>query len=172
MLKFSAEILLFLRPLPSLETNRATCRHSHPHWVMLGGPRARSLGTGRSGGRQEKKQDVRSQLSSFFNTSNASWVVNRVERQDIKVLSSQYSRNIIHRKFSNLNKQQNHLGRLLKLAAAPQPHPKFHVKLLLPACTCESESEVAQSRPTLCDPVDCSPPGSSVHGILQARILE
>ena len=26
--------------------------------------------------------------------------------------------------------------------------------------------------PTLCDPVDCSPPGSSVHGILQARILE
>ena len=30
----------------------------------------------------------------------------------------------------------------------------------------------AQSRPTLCDPMDCSPPGSSVHGILQARILE
>ena len=36
----------------------------------------------------------------------------------------------------------------------------------------KSESEVAQSCPTLCDPVDCSPPGSSVHGILQARILE
>ena len=36
----------------------------------------------------------------------------------------------------------------------------------------ESESEVAQLCPTLCDPVDCSPPGSSVHGILQARILE
>ena len=34
------------------------------------------------------------------------------------------------------------------------------------------KSEVAQSYPTLCDPVDCSPPGSSVHGILQARILE
>ena len=31
---------------------------------------------------------------------------------------------------------------------------------------------VAQSCPTLCDPLDCSPPGSSVHGILQARILE
>ena len=31
---------------------------------------------------------------------------------------------------------------------------------------------VAQSCPTLCDPTDCSPPGSSVHGILQARILE
>ena len=34
----------------------------------------------------------------------------------------------------------------------------------------ESESEVAQSCLTLCDPVDYSPPGSSVHGILQARI--
>ena len=31
---------------------------------------------------------------------------------------------------------------------------------------------VIQSCPTLCDPMDCSPPGSSVHGILQARILE
>ena len=31
---------------------------------------------------------------------------------------------------------------------------------------------VTQSCPTLCNPVDCSPPGSSVHGILQARILE
>ena len=36
----------------------------------------------------------------------------------------------------------------------------------------KSESEVAQSCLTLCDPMDCSPPGSSVHGILQARILE
>ena len=35
-----------------------------------------------------------------------------------------------------------------------------------------SECEVTQSCPTLCDPVDCSPPGSSVHGILQTRILE
>ena len=33
-------------------------------------------------------------------------------------------------------------------------------------------SEVAQSCPTLCNPMDCSLPGSSVHGILQARILE
>ena len=33
-------------------------------------------------------------------------------------------------------------------------------------------AEFAESCPTLCDPVDCSPPGSSIHGILQARILE
>ena len=31
------------------------------------------------------------------------------------------------------------------------------------------EGEVTQSCPTLCDPVDCSPPGSSIHGILQAK---
>ena len=34
------------------------------------------------------------------------------------------------------------------------------------------ESEVAQSCPTLRDPMDCSPPGSSIHGIFQARVLE
>ena len=38
--------------------------------------------------------------------------------------------------------------------------------------TKESESEVPQSCPTLCNPVDCSLPGSSLHGILQARILK
>ena len=36
----------------------------------------------------------------------------------------------------------------------------------------KSESEVAQSCPTLLDPTDCSLPGSSVHGIFQARVLE
>ena len=36
----------------------------------------------------------------------------------------------------------------------------------------KSDSEVAQSCPTLHDPMDCSLPGSSVHGIFQARVLE
>ena len=36
----------------------------------------------------------------------------------------------------------------------------------------KSESEVAQLCPTLSDPMDCSPPGSSIHGIFQARALE
>ena len=36
----------------------------------------------------------------------------------------------------------------------------------------KSEREVAQSCPTLHDPMDCSPPGSSIHGIFQARTLE
>ena len=34
------------------------------------------------------------------------------------------------------------------------------------------ESEVAHSCPTLCDPMDCSLPGSSVYGVFQARVLE
>ena len=40
---------------------------------------------------------------------------------------------------------------------------------LLPS---EGEGEVTQSCPTLCDPMDCSLPGSSIHGIFQARVLE
>ena len=36
----------------------------------------------------------------------------------------------------------------------------------------KSESEVAQLCPTVSDPMDCSLPGSSIHGIFQARVLE
>ena len=43
---------------------------------------------------------------------------------------------------------------------------------LLQCMKVKSESEVAQSCPTLSDPMDCGPPGSSVHGIFQARVLE
>ena len=43
---------------------------------------------------------------------------------------------------------------------------------LLQCVKVKSESEVGQSCPTLSDPMDCSLPGSSVHGIFQARVLE
>ena len=43
---------------------------------------------------------------------------------------------------------------------------------LLQCMKVKSESEVAQSCLTLSDPMDCSPPGSSIHGICQARVLE
>ena len=45
----------------------------------------------------------------------------------------------------------------------------LHASLSVCVCVCVL---VTQSCPTLCDHIDCSPPGSSVHGILQARILE
>ena len=38
--------------------------------------------------------------------------------------------------------------------------------------TAAAAARSLQSCPTLCDPIDCSPPGSSVHGIVQARTLE
>ena len=43
---------------------------------------------------------------------------------------------------------------------------------LLQCMKVKSESEVTQSCPTPSDPMDCSLPGSSIHGILQARVLE
>ena len=43
---------------------------------------------------------------------------------------------------------------------------------LLQCMKVKSESEVVESCPTLCDPMDCGPPGSSIHGIFQARVLE
>ena len=45
-------------------------------------------------------------------------------------------------------------------------------QFLLQCMKMKSESEVAQSCPTLRDPMDCSLPGSSIHGIFQARVLE
>ena len=50
------------------------------------------------------------------------------------------------------------------------PRQKGHTRFKLKSVCVLSKS--LQSYPTLCDPMDCSPPGSSVHGILQARILE
>ena len=47
----------------------------------------------------------------------------------------------------------------------PLPFPKYPIKAAAAA-------KSLQSCPTLCDPIDASPPGSSVPGILQARILE
>ena len=48
------------------------------------------------------------------------------------------------------------------------PHIFSHNNLYTPAAAAKS----LQSCPTLCDPIDGSPPGSSVHGIFQARVLE
>ena len=54
----------------------------------------------------------------------------------------------------------------------PGKNTEVGCHFLLQCMKVKSESEAAQSCPTLSDPMDCSPPGSSVHRILQARILE
>ena len=72
--------------------------------------------------------------------------------------------------------QTGHIGgtssrRLVRLplcSVRPQTSPCLP-SLVRGSCV---RAKLLQSDPTLCDPVDCSPPGSSVHGILLARILE
>ena len=54
----------------------------------------------------------------------------------------------------------------------PGKNTEVGCHFLLQCMKMKNESDVAQSCPTLNNPMDCSPPGSSVHGIFQARILE
>ena len=55
---------------------------------------------------------------------------------------------------------------------SPGKNTEVGCHFLLQCMKVKSEREVAQSCPTLHDPMDCSPPGSSIHGIFQARVLE
>ena len=55
---------------------------------------------------------------------------------------------------------------------SPDKNTGVDCHFLLQGMKVKSESEVAQSCPTPSNPLDCSPPGSSVHGIFQARVLE
>ena len=63
-------------------------------------------------------------------------------------------------------------NRLLCPWDSPGKNTGVGCHFLLQCMKVKSESEVAQSRPTLSDPMDCSLPGSSIHGIFQARVLE
>ena len=55
---------------------------------------------------------------------------------------------------------------------SPGKHTGVGCHFLLQCMKLKSEREVTESCPTLSDPMDCSPPGFSVHGIFQARVLE
>ena len=55
---------------------------------------------------------------------------------------------------------------------SPGKNTGVRCHFLLQCMKVKSESEVTQSCPTLSNPMDCSLPGSSVHGIFQARVLE
>ena len=59
----------------------------------------------------------------------------------------------------------------LSSLSPPDPNPSQH-QGLFQCMKVKSESEVARSCPTPSDPMDCSLPGSSIHGIFQARVLE
>jgi len=55
---------------------------------------------------------------------------------------------------------------------SPGKNTRVGCQFLLQCMKVKSESEVTQSCPTLSNPMDCGPPGSSIHGIFQARVLE
>ena len=64
-----------------------------------------------------------------------------------------------------------HCGQILyQLSHKGSPVQLWRMRCIYPAAAAAAKSR--QSCPTLCDPIDSSPPGSSVHEILQARILE
>ena len=63
-------------------------------------------------------------------------------------------------------------ARLPRAWDSPGKNTGVGCRFLLQCMKVKSESEVTQLCPTLHNPMDCSPPGSSVHGIFQARVLE
>ena len=64
------------------------------------------------------------------------------------------------------------LTRLPRPWDSPGKNPGVGCHFLLQCMKVKSETEVAQLCPTLRDPMDCSSPGSSIHGTFQARVLE
>ena len=79
------------------------------------------------------------------------------------------ARRLLFRSLPRIPKIFRTSAELTIMASSPSGLPALHLFTnWLKGHTCSG----AQSCPILCDPMDCSPPGSSVHGILQARILE
>ena len=73
---------------------------------------------------------------------------------------------------NSLRPQRRQPTRLPRPRDSPGKNTGVGCRFLLQCMKVKSEREVAQSCPTLSNAMDCSPPGSSIHGILQARVLE
>ena len=74
--------------------------------------------------------------------------------------------------FDSVRPHRRQPTRLPRPWDSPGKNARVGCHFLLQCMKVKSESEVAQSYPTLSDPMDCSLPGSSIHGIFQARVLE
>ena len=74
--------------------------------------------------------------------------------------------------FDSLRPQGRQHARLHRPWDSPGKNTGVGCHFLLQCMKVKTESEVAQSCLTLSDPMDCSPPGSSIHGIFPARVLE
>ena len=73
---------------------------------------------------------------------------------------------------NSVQPQRRQPARLPHPWGSPSKNTGVGCYFLLQCMKVKSESEVTQSCLTCSDPMDCSPPGSSVHGIFQARVLE
>ena len=74
--------------------------------------------------------------------------------------------------FNSVRPHRQQPTRLCRPWDSPGKNTGVGCHFLLQSIKVKSESEVAQLCLTLCDPMDSSPPGSSAHGIFQARVLE
>ena len=112
-----------------------------------------------------------------------SWTIKKAEHRKIDAFELWYWRRLKspldYKEIKPVNLKGNQpwtlIGRTDAKAEAPvlwPPDARTQLKVGDRVALSEWVSEVAQSCPTLCDPMDCSLPSSSVHGILQARILE
>ena len=70
------------------------------------------------------------------------------------------------------DKKKMHMAHIRLTHFSVQQRIARHGKETVCVCVCAHMCSVTQSCPPDCDPTDCSPPGYSVHGIFQARILE
>ena len=99
------------------------------------------------------------------------------EEEDIKKRWQEYTEELYKK---DLHDPDNHDGVISDLEPARLPRPwdspgentGVGCHFLLQCRKVKSESEVTQSCPALCNPMDCSLPSSSVHGTFQERILE
>ena len=100
----------------------------------------------------------------FSNTFSYFWCLNDITL--LLLLLSHFSQ------ADSVRPHRRQPTRLLCPWDSPGKNTGVGCHFLLQCMKMKSESEVAQSSPTLSDSMDCSPPGSSVHGIFQARVLE
>ena len=121
--------------------------------LKVGGPRT---GSAAQGGQPQSRFVFFNHLSTFF---SACW-------PDLLLLLL-----LSHSVVSNsVRPHRRQLTRLPGPWDSPSKNTGVGCHFLLQCMKVKSESEVAQSCPTLSDPMDCSPPGSSIHVIFQARV--
>ena len=104
-------------------------------------------------------------LRTCFSASAAEWTGS----MDQRIHSVQFSHSVLS---DCLQPHRRHPTRLPRPWDSPGKNTGVGCHFLLQCRKVKSESEVAQSYPILSDPMDCSLPGSSIHGIFQARVLE